>query len=44
LLELHSHSLASALAPLRDWEITVARTFLFENERVVSFDDDESVS
>jgi hypothetical protein len=24
--ELHSHSLASALAPLRVWEITVART------------------
>eukprot|EP00977_Amphora_coffeiformis_P019919 scaffold7626_cov159-Amphora_coffeaeformis.AAC.3 len=24
---LHSHSLASALALLRDWEITVARTF-----------------
>lgn len=27
-VELHSHSLASALAQLRDWEITVARTHL----------------
>jgi len=27
LSELHSHSLASALAQLRNWEITVARTF-----------------